>query len=238
MSAGTHPAYVLASGRAFRYDLSSCSDQPFREGNMAKSGPRHNLRPSSLRAGIIEAARVALIEEGYARASAREIARRAGCSQASLFYHFTGMPEVLLAVLDEVSDRRMEDYRGPMLAARTPQQLTRLARRILEEDVRSGDLRVLTELLSASRADPVLRAQVALRIGRWQELVTEVARRFTPSPLRTLVKPEVVAHCVVAGVLGLELLRELRGDGPTTRDLMVGLHHVSQLGAARTGTAP
>ncbi len=40
------------------------------------------------RAALIEAAIAALHESGFARASARRTAQRAGCNQALVFYHF------------------------------------------------------------------------------------------------------------------------------------------------------
>ena len=61
------------------------------------------------------------------------------------------------------------------------------------------------------------------------ELVAEVAERFIPRPLRRTVRPAVVAHAVVAGFLGLELLRDLRGDGAGTADVLADLERVGRL---------
>ncbi|MFC6420409.1 TetR/AcrR family transcriptional regulator [Ornithinimicrobium tianjinense] len=191
-----------------------------------------NRAGAATRDALVTAARETLVEDGFARTSARSVASRAGCSQASLFYHFDGVAELLLAVLDEVSDRRMAAYREPLLAARTPGQLARLGRRIAAEDVRSGDLRVLVELVAGASARPDLTAGVAERIGRWEELVAQVAERFIPRPLRSTVRPAVVAHAVVAGFLGLELLRDLRGDGAGTEDVLTDLEKVGRLAGA------
>lgn len=209
---------------------------------MAKSGAREaNRAGAATRDALLAAARATLVEEGFARTSARAVAGRAGCSQASLFYHFAGVPELLLAVLDEVSDRRMAAYREPLLAARTPAQLLRLGRRISAEDVESGDLRVLVELVAGAPTVPGLKAQVAERIARWEDLVAEVAARFIPGLLRSRLRPAVVAHAVVAGFLGLELLRDLREDGARTEDVLTDLEQVGKVagmvGAAGIGDA-
>lgn len=197
---------------------------------MARSGAMKAVRPgSATREALLVAARATLVEDGFSRTSARAVAARAGCSQASVFYHFAGVPELLLAVLDEVSDRRMTAYRGPLLAARTPGQLARLGRRIAREDVRSGDLRVLVELISGASSVPGLKTQVADRIGRWEDLVAQVAGRFIPSPLQGRLRPEVVAHAVVAGFLGMELLRDLRGDEIGTAQVLDGFQQVGRL---------
>lgn len=205
---------------------------------MAKSGPREaNRAGASTREALVAAARATLVEEGFARTSARAVASRAGCSQASLFYHFAGVPQLLLAVLDEVSERRMAAYREPLLAARNPAQLARLGRRIAAEDVRSGDLRVLVELVAGAPTVPGLKGQVAERIARWEELVEQVAERFIPGPLRSRIRPAVVAHAVVAGFLGLELLRDLREDGTGTEDVLTDLEQVGRMAGAVTGGA-
>jgi AcrR family transcriptional regulator len=47
------------------------------------------------------------VRAGFAGASAREIARRADCNQALVFYHFGSVTELLLAGLDDVSTRRL-----------------------------------------------------------------------------------------------------------------------------------
>lgn len=205
---------------------------------MAKPGARERAGSgSTTRAALVDAARRTLIEEGFARTSARAIAGRAGCSQASVFYHFAGVPDLLLAVLDEISERRMVAYREELLAARTPAQLLRQGRRIADADLSSGDLRVLVEMVAGAPTVPGLKAEVAARIAPWEELVAEVAARFIPSPLRSRVRPAVVAHAVVAGFLGLELLRDLRGETAPTEEVLYGLEWVGQI-AADAGGAP
>ena len=59
------------------------------------------------RDALIEAAIAVLRESGFASASARRIAQRAGCNQALVFYHFGTVNDLLVAALEEVSARRM-----------------------------------------------------------------------------------------------------------------------------------
>src|SRR5215471_13220277 len=66
---------------------------------MAKAGPRagtqRRQQSADVRAALVSAAIDALRETGYAGASAREIAGRAGCSQALVFYHFGSVTDRL-----------------------------------------------------------------------------------------------------------------------------------------------
>lgn len=205
---------------------------------MAKSGSREGTRSGqSTRAALVVAARATLVEEGFMHTSARTIAARAGCSQGSVFYHFPGVPELLLAVLDEVSDHRMRAYREPLLTARTPVKLARLGRQIAQDDIRSGDLRVLVEMIAGASSVPGMKVEVAKRIAPWEELVAQVAGGFIPGPLRSRLKPDVVAHAVVAGFLGIELLRDLRQDDARTNEVLDGLEQVSRFTGALSGSA-
>ena len=66
---------------------------------------------SDARAALLEAAIAVLRESGFAGASARRIAQRAGCNQALVFYHFGSVNDLLVAALEEVSARRLAAYR-------------------------------------------------------------------------------------------------------------------------------
>lgn len=55
----------------------------------------------STRERILDAAATVMTERGIARATTKEIARAAGCSEALLYKHFTGKQEIFLGVLRE-----------------------------------------------------------------------------------------------------------------------------------------
>ena len=83
---------------------------------MAKSGTsssvvgRDSSRSAGTRTRLIDAAIETLKAEGFAGSSARAIAERAGLNQGLIFYHFGSVANLLLAALDSVSARRMEQY--------------------------------------------------------------------------------------------------------------------------------
>jgi AcrR family transcriptional regulator len=187
---------------------------------MAKAGPRQatataerRQRSVGVRAALITAAIDALRETGYAGASAREIAGRAGCSQALVFYHFGSVTGLLLAALDEVSSLRMAAYRGVLDQAASVTALVESAREIFLADLDAGYVRVLTEMITAAHSVEGLGPQVAERLAPWREFAEAAARRaFGRSPLGKLLPPAEVGHAVVAGFLGLEMLASLDGD--------------------------
>src|SRR5215468_3389560 len=140
---------------------------------MAKAGPRagkpRGAQSADVRAALVSAAIEALRDVGYSGASAREIAGRAGCSQALVFYHFGSVNDLLLAALDEVSERRMVAYRSLLADATSATALASSARRILTADLDAGYVRVLIEMITAAHAVPGLGEQVAERLKPWRE---------------------------------------------------------------------
>jgi AcrR family transcriptional regulator len=187
---------------------------------VAKPGPRSQENPagdgarsSGTRAALIAGAVAALRDVGFARASAREIAGRAGCNQALVFYHFGSVADLLLAALDDVSARRMTAYRDLLDQAGSLTELVESARTIFVADLAAGHVRVLVEMITGAPAVEGLGAQVAARLTPWRELAEAAVRQsVTASPLAALLPAPEVAHGVVAGFLGLEMLASLDGD--------------------------
>ena len=187
---------------------------------MANAGPRRAASPGAPRAGstdtraaLIDGAIEALREVGFAGASAREIARRAGCNQALVFYHFGSVTELLLAALDDISTRRLEAYQQMLDEAGTLTDLIDSARTIFSDDLDSGHVAVLVEMISGAQAIPGLGEQVAERLAPWRAFAeTAVRKGIAGSPVAAVVPVKDLAHAVVAGFLGLELLAGLDGD--------------------------
>jgi AcrR family transcriptional regulator len=165
------------------------------------------------RAALTEGAIAALREVGFAGASARQIARRAACNQALIFYHFGSVRDLLVAALEDISARRMTAYRGLLDHTGTLTELVDAARSIFVEDLDAGHVTVLVEMINGAQSVPGLGEQVSACLAPWRE-VAEVAVRgmLAASPFASLIPAREVAHGVVAGILGLELLANLDGD--------------------------
>jgi AcrR family transcriptional regulator len=187
---------------------------------VAKAGPRPQENPAGdsprsagTRAALIAGAVAALRDVGFARASAREIAGRAGCNQALVFYHFGSVTDLLLAALDDVSARRMTAYRDLLDHAGSLTDMVESARAIFVADLAAGHVGVLVEMITGAQAVDGLGAQVAARLAPWRELAETVVRQsMAASPLGALLPAPEIAHGVVAGFLGLEMLANLDGD--------------------------
>jgi AcrR family transcriptional regulator len=187
---------------------------------MATSGPRRTVRSvgrqersSETRAALVAGAIEALGEVGFSGASAREIAGRAGCNQALVFYHFGSVNELLLAALDDVSARRLVAYTDIVERANTLTELIDSARAIFSEDLDAGHVAVLVEMITGAQSTPGLGEEVAARLAPWRDFAESAVRRaLVGSPVAMLLPAKEIAHAVVAGFLGLELLATLDGD--------------------------
>ena len=103
---------------------------------------------------ILAAAKQVLLEVGYARFSTRIIAERAGVPLSQIHYHFGSKQRLVLAVL-EVENQRLLDRQERMFESGIPiwMQWER-ACDFLEEDLASGYVRVLHEMIAAGWSDP------------------------------------------------------------------------------------
>jgi AcrR family transcriptional regulator len=184
-----------------------------RSGAKRQMGPRPSPGSEETRRALVAGAIDALREEGFAGASARAIARRAGCNQGLVFYHFGSVTNLLLAALDEVSALRLARYQAAVEAVGSLGDLVETAESIFEEDLDAGYISVLAEMISGALSTPGLGAEVAARIAPWREFAAAAVRAtLADSPLAQLLAPEEVAHGIVALYLGLEMLAHLDGD--------------------------
>ncbi|MFJ9565433.1 TetR/AcrR family transcriptional regulator [Streptomyces fuscichromogenes] len=186
---------------------------------MARAGAKRSVEPSgnagsaATRAALVAAAADALREVGFAGASAREIARRAGCQQSLVFYHFGSVAKLHLAALDQVSGARNTRYRAMVEESQSIGDLVRAARAVFDEDLDQGHVTVLVEMIAAAQFTPELRPEVAARIRPWRAFAADSVREaLAGSPAARLMPPEELAHAIVALYLGLEMLAGLEEE--------------------------
>jgi AcrR family transcriptional regulator len=169
--------------------------------------------PATTKGRIVEAALQTLREDGFAGASARAIAKRGRFNQALIFYHFGTINDLLLAALDRTSEVRMAKYRDAVMGVGTVEDAIRVATELYREDLASGHITVLSELIAGSLDRPDLGPQIVERMEPWIDLAEDAVRSaLLPLGLTDLIPPRTIAYAVVALYLGVDLLSHLEQD--------------------------
>jgi AcrR family transcriptional regulator len=156
---------------------------------------------------IIEAARLRLLADGYAGLSTRKVADQAGVPLSQLHYYFGSKQGLILALFQEENQRRLERQRR-LYAEDTPLwQRYERACDYLEDDLESGYVRVLQEMIAAGWSNQEVGAAVRELVGGWYQLLVEVAREAERrhGPLGAFTAEEVAA-LVTAAFIGAEAL--------------------------------
>ena len=182
---------------------------------------------------IVEAALRTLRAKGFAGASARAIAREGDFNQALIFYHHGSLRNLLLAVLDLISERRMSEYRTAFERAASATELAALARTVHADDLDSGYITVLGEMVSGGVTDPTLGAEVAARIEPWIELVEhKLEQLLEGTPFAALASPRDLAFGLVAAYFGVDMLSHLQGEQSRAESLLELASRLSALADA------
>jgi AcrR family transcriptional regulator len=154
---------------------------------------------------ILQAARRRLCDQGYAQLNVRDIARDAGVNHALIGYHFQGKQQLVLAVLDEANkellDRQARMYSEPASTGAKWQQ----ACDFYEQDLQSGFVRLLMELMGASFNDESLRREFVPRLLAWQGLIeTAIGEFLETSGLKLPVSRNAIAAWITWFWIGME----------------------------------
>lgn len=146
---------------------------------VVQSRPRSD--GATTRSLILQAARRCLCSIGYAQLNVRDIAREAGVNHALINYHFQGKQQLVLAVLDdannELLERQKRMYAEPAGAGAKWQQ----ACDYYEQDLQSGFVRLMLELMAASFQDEALRREFVPRLLAWHQVVERAVGEFIDS---------------------------------------------------------
>jgi AcrR family transcriptional regulator len=160
---------------------------------------------ASTRALILEAARRRLVEGGYANLNVREIAADAGVNHALIGYHFRGKQQLVMAVLDEANNRLLERQGRMYDASASASDKWRQACDFYEDDLRSGFVKLLMELMGASFHDRDLRREFTPRMLAWHRLVEEeVAEFIRASGLKLPVSARAISAWIGWFWMGME----------------------------------
>jgi AcrR family transcriptional regulator len=127
---------------------------------------------------LLEAAKKVLRQNGYSGLSTRDVAAAAGIPLSQIHYHFGSKQGLVMALFEHLNaqllDRQNALFGDPAL--KLSEQWDR-ACDYLDDDIASGYVRVLQELISASWADPEVAKVVRAGIMGWVDLIVRVARK-------------------------------------------------------------
>lgn len=141
---------------------------------MPKNGVSE-LKLAGVRERLLGAAETCLLRDGYASLSTRSVAEAAGTQLSQIHYHFGSKQGLVLALLEHQNAKLLRRQ-----AAMFGQETALSARWLqacdfLEEDLASGYVRVLQEIIAAGFADPDLARAARQILQGWFDLLTEVA---------------------------------------------------------------
>jgi AcrR family transcriptional regulator len=171
------------------------------------------VRAGDTRTLIIDAARSRLLADGYAGLSTRKVAEEARVPLSQLHYHFGSKQGLILALFAEENERRLARQRR-MYAEDAPLwQRYERACDYLEDDLDSGYVRVLQEMIAAGWSNAEIRGAVRELLGGWFALLADVAREaeHRHGPLRPFTAEEI-STLVGTAFIGSEALLLLGFD--------------------------
>lgn len=152
---------------------------------------------TATRERLIEAARECLLADGHANLSTRRVADRAGVPLSQIHYHFGGRQGLILALLAQQNAQLLERQQI-MYGAHVPLFLRyEQACTFLKDDLASGYVRTLQEMIAAGWTDKAIGAEVTRLLRGWFDLLEHVVMEaadelgdlgpFTPRTVATLV---------------------------------------------------
>jgi len=187
-------------------------------------------RGTDSRARLLDAAFASVVRNGYARTSARTIASIGRFSPGLIFYHYGTVDDLLVATLERSSQSRLNRYKVMVEHADSPAALLRILERLYREDVESGHVRVVSELVAASVAHAGLAAKVTPLIEPWVALAERaITAALADSPFAGMVPPRRLALAAATFYLGANLLTQLQPDGADVEELLGAVREVPPL---------
>lgn len=155
-----------------------------------------DTRKNDTARSILRAAKDSLLDTGLSGLSTRSIADAAGVPLSQIHYHFGSKQRLVLAVLEAENDRLLERQQQMFESDLPLWKQWEQACDFLDDDLESGYVRVLHEMIAAGWSDPEIAAVVWRQLSGWQDLLAGVARRaaaklgglgpFTPEEIGVL----------------------------------------------------
>lgn len=176
---------------------------------------------------LVDAALETLKAEGYAGATSRAIAGRAGVNQALVHYYFGSVENLLVAALEQASNERRARYEEAVAQVASLDALIPVMAELWEQDKASGHVRVISQMVAGAVNRPELAERIVALMDPWVDLAEATVRKVLPP----LVPPREAAFAIVTFYLGVNLMTNL---GPARERVDEFFHTARELAPALT----
>ena len=160
-----------------------------------------------------------------------------GVNPALVFYYFDSVDDLLVTALAESSAARLERHREAVEGSRTASDLVAALGEIYRDDVASGHLAAVSELVAASVSRPQLAERVTTLMDPWIALAEHaVGGVLARSPLADVASARSIARAAVVFYLGANLLARLEPESDEVGRLLEGVERLAALLDELAGT--
>jgi AcrR family transcriptional regulator len=165
--------------------------------NTAADG-RPRLRREATREALIEATAQIILDEGYAAATSRRVAAKAGVKAALVHYYFPSMDDLFVAVLRDRAESNLAHQRQAIAEAQPLHALWQLKS--------AHDAQLFTEFLAMANHRKAIRSEIvayAMRFRDLEEGVVTLALKARGVDLELF--PPVVMTMIMGGLARMVL---------------------------------
>ncbi|MFL6081639.1 MAG: TetR/AcrR family transcriptional regulator [Mycobacterium sp.] len=159
---------------------------------------RPRLRREATREALIEATAQIILDEGYAAATSRRVAAKAGLKPALVHYYFPSMDDLFVAVLRHKAEHILAHQRQAIGEAKPLHALWRLSS--------AHDAQLFTEFLAMANHRKAIRSEIvayAMRFRDLEEGVVTLALKARGIDLELF--PPVVMSMIMGGLARMVL---------------------------------
>ena len=156
---------------------------------------------------ILDAARGALLESGFAALSTRKVADRAGVPLSQIHYHFGSKEKLILTMLADENASLVGRQADMFALDLSLSERWSRACDYLDADLASGYVRVLQEMMAAGWSSEDVRVEMNRIFDAWEEVLLDVATQAQDAGanLGPFTPPEIVS-LVASTFVGAESL--------------------------------
>ncbi|MBN9682016.1 MULTISPECIES: TetR/AcrR family transcriptional regulator [unclassified Corallococcus] len=177
-------------------------------------------RRESTRRKLLDATIETLVEQGYARLTTVEVAKRAGVSQGALFTHFETKEELLAVAVEHLFPRLIQDFLAGVGARPSGKDRVGAAVDMLWAAYQRPELQAAIELYVAARTSPELQRALAVVDGPHRQNMHRVARELFPDVAATHPDFDDVVELALDAVQGAAVGGAARPSDPAHRRML------------------